>query len=55
MIIITIIIFVVVVVVVVGVVVMKIIFETKLYSRNLIKGINIWAVPLKKYTEPFLK
>ena len=29
--------------------------ETKLYSRNLIKGINIWAVLLVRYSGPFLK
>ena len=29
--------------------------ETKLYSRNLIKGINTWAVPLVRYSGPFLK
>ena len=29
--------------------------ETKLYSRNLIKGINTWAVSLIKYSRPFLK
>ena len=29
--------------------------ETKLNSRNLIKGINTWAVPLVRYSEPFLK
>ena len=29
--------------------------ETKLSSRNLIKGINTWAVPLVKYSGPFLK
>ena len=28
---------------------------TKLSSRNLIKGINTWAVPLVRYSEPFLK
>ena len=30
-------------------------FETKLYCRNLIKGINTWVVPLKRYSQPFLK
>ena len=30
-------------------------FETKLTSRNLIKGINTWAVPLVRYCRPFLK
>ena len=29
--------------------------ETKLSSRNLIKGINNWAVPLVRYSESFLK
>ena len=29
--------------------------ETKLYSRNLIKGINIWAVLFVRYSGPFLK
>ena len=29
--------------------------ETKLNSRNLIKGINTSAVPLVGYSEPFLK
>ena len=29
--------------------------ETKLWSRNLIKGINTWAVPLVRYSGPFLK
>ena len=29
--------------------------ETKINSRNLIKGINIWAVPLVRYSGPFLK
>ena len=29
--------------------------ETKLSSRNLIKGINTWAVLLVKYSGPFLK
>ena len=29
--------------------------ETKLNSRNLIKGINIWAVPLVRYSGAFLK
>ena len=31
------------------------ILETKLNSRNLIKGINTWAVPLVRYSGPFLK
>ena len=29
--------------------------ETKLFSRNLIKGINTWSVPLVGYFGPFLK
>ena len=29
--------------------------ETKFSSRNLIKGINTWAVPLVRYSWPFLK
>ena len=29
--------------------------ETKLYSRNLIKGINTWAVALIRYSGQFLK
>ena len=29
--------------------------ETKLNSRNLTKGINTWAVPLVRYSGPFLK
>ena len=29
--------------------------ETKLSSRNFIKGINTWAVPLVRYSGPFLK
>ena len=29
--------------------------ETKLSSRNLIKGINTWAVPFVPYSGPFLK
>ena len=29
--------------------------ETKLYSRNLIKGINTWAVYLVRYLGQFLK
>ena len=29
--------------------------ETKLSDRNLIKGINTWAVPLVRYSRPFLK
>ena len=30
-------------------------FETKYSSRNLIKGINTWAVSLVRYSGPFLK
>ena len=29
--------------------------KTKLYNRNLSKGINTWAVPLVKYSGPFFK
>ena len=29
--------------------------ETKLSNRNLIRGINTWAVPLVRYSGPFLK
>ena len=29
--------------------------EKKLNSRNLIKGINTWAVPLVRYSGPFLE
>ena len=29
--------------------------ETKLFSRNLIKGINTWTIPLVRYSGPFLK
>ena len=29
--------------------------ETKLSSRNLIKGIDTWAVPIVRYSGPFLK
>ena len=29
--------------------------ETKFYSRNLIKGINTWAIPIVRYSGPFLK
>ena len=29
--------------------------ETKLYGRNLNKGINIWAVPLVRHSGAFLK
>ena len=31
------------------------VLETKLNSRNLIKGINTWVVPLVRYSRPFLK
>ena len=34
---------------------MRKLLETKLCSRNFIKGINTWAVPLVRYSEPFLK
>ena len=27
--------------------------ETKIYSRNLVKGINTWVVPLIRYSGPF--
>ena len=30
-------------------------YETKLCCRNLIKGINTWAVPFVRYSGPFLK
>ena len=33
----------------------KKLLETKLSSRNLIKGINNWAVSLVRYSGPFLK
>ena len=33
----------------------KKVLDTKLNSRNLIKGINTWAVPLVRYSGPFLK
>ena len=29
--------------------------QAKLFSRNLIKGINTWAVSLVRYSGPFLK
>ena len=29
--------------------------ETKLSGRNIVKGINTWAVPLVRYSGPFLK
>ena len=29
--------------------------DTKLNSRNLIKGIDTWALPLVRYSGPFLK
>ena len=32
-----------------------IILETKLCCRNLMKGLNTWAVPLVRYSGPFLK
>ena len=31
------------------------ILKTKLYDRNLVKGINTWAVLLVRYSRPFLK
>ena len=34
---------------------MRKLFETKLYRRNLIKGINAWAVSLVRYSGPYLK
>ena len=34
---------------------MRKLLETKLYSGNLIKEINTWAVPLVRYSGPFLK
>ena len=34
---------------------MRKLLKTKLNSRNLIKGINTWAVPLVKYLGPFSK
>ena len=34
---------------------MRKLLETKLSCRNLIKGINTWAVPLVRYLGPFLK
>ena len=34
---------------------MRKLLETKLNSRNLIIGINTWAVPLVRYSGPFLK
>ena len=30
-------------------------FETKLYNRNLVKGINTWSVHLVRYLQPILK
>ena len=33
----------------------KKLLETKLCSRNLIKGINTWTVPHVRYSRPFLK
>ena len=33
---------------------MGMLLETKLYCRNLINGINTWAVPLVRYSGPFL-
>ena len=34
---------------------MRKLLETELCSRNLIKGINTWAVPLVRYSKRFLK
>ena len=34
---------------------MRKLLEYKLHSRNIIKGINLWAVPLIKYPRPFSK
>ena len=34
---------------------MIIILRTKLYSRNLIKGINTWVVHLFRFSGPFIK
>ena len=34
---------------------MRKLLKTKLYSRNLINGINTWAVPHVRYSGPFLK
>ena len=34
---------------------MRTLLETKLFRRNHIKVINTWAVPLEKYSWPFLK
>ena len=31
------------------------VLETKLSARNLIKGINTWAVPLARYSGPFIE
>ena len=33
----------------------KRLLEIKLFSINLIKGINTWAVPLERCSKPFLK
>ena len=33
----------------------KKLLETKLYCRNLVKGINTWAVPLVGYSGPYFK
>ena len=29
--------------------------ETKLYHRNILKGINTWVIPLVSFSGPFLK
>ena len=34
---------------------MRKLLEIKLHWRNLVKGINAWAVPLERYSGPFLK
>ena len=34
---------------------MRKLLETKLYGKNFIKRINTWAVPLVRYSVPFLK
>ena len=33
----------------------KKLLRTKLYSRNLIKGVNTWVVPFIRFLGPFLK
>ena len=34
---------------------MRKLLKTKLYNRNLIKGINTWVIPLVRYSGTFLK